>query len=101
MSVVDLHASECGELARQAIDAIVDQEASVDLRRLTDDSPFQQMLALLAHSADERIEGLTDARAIAAEGDRLLQLHQFRSAALRRLTRRQVVHLRSGRELFR
>src|SRR3989442_13220742 len=101
MSVAELHASEGGKVARQAIDAIVDQKASVDLRRLADDPPFQQMLALLAHSADERIERLTDARAIAPEGDRLLQLHQFRSAAFGGLPRRQIVHLRSGRELFR
>src|SRR5438046_10292803 len=101
MSVADLHASEGRELARQAIDAIVDQKASVDLRRLTDDTAFQEMLALLAHSADERIERLTDARAIAPERDRLLQLPQFRSAAFRGLPRRQIVHLRSGPALFR
>src|ERR1043166_678054 len=87
MRIRDLDARERGQIFRQQIDAVVDQQTSVDLRRLSGDPSFEQMLGLVANAGDDRVERLTDARFVAIERDLLLQLHQLLAPALCSLAR--------------
>src|SRR5207244_11263936 len=65
MRVSHFHARERGQLWRQELDAVVDQQPAVDLRRLADQPPFEQVLGLLAHAGDDGIERPPDLRFIA------------------------------------
>src|ERR1051326_9423338 len=73
MRVRDLDACERGQILREEIDAVVDEEASVDLGGLSDETSFEQMLGLVADAGDDRVEGFSDALFVARERDLLLQ----------------------------
>src|SRR5438093_1050396 len=82
----------------QQIDPVIDQQTAVDLRRLSDQTAFEQMLGLLARAGDDRVEALADLRSIARQRNLLLQLHELRATAFGGLARRDLIHLRRRRE---
>src|SRR5437868_3067635 len=64
MRVADRYARERRQIARQKIDTVIDQQAAVDLRGLSDQPAFEQMLGLLARTGDDRVEALSDFRSV-------------------------------------
>src|SRR5438067_557010 len=98
MRVTDGHARERRQIARQQIDAVIDQQTAVDLRRLSGETTLEQMLGLLARAGDDRVEALADLRSIARQRNLLLQLHELRATAFGGLARRDLIHLRRRRE---
>src|SRR6266851_2013670 len=93
MRVADRHARERRQILRKKIDAVVDEQPAVDLRCLSNQTPFEQMLRLFADAGDDGVETLTDFRGVARQRNPLLQLHEFRAAPLGSLARWDLSHL--------
>src|SRR5438105_8600663 len=101
MRVGDGDSRESGKLFREKLDAVVDEKTSIDLRRLSGQTSFQKMFGLFADAGNDGVERSTNTFFISRQRDLLLQLHQLCAPALRGLARRNVVHLRRERRVFR